>query len=100
MAVWKRIYGMKAIFVIFSRWEVNGTFGVYRPGGSALNSTQVSSFRAAQYIAQNYNADPMSEDDFTNLSKIQINDLKKLADCLTENINNTNVLQLKNVIRS
>ena len=80
---------------LFPVGEVNGTFGVYRPGGSALNSTQVSSFRAAQYIAQNYDADPMSEDDFTNLSKIQINDLKKLADCLTENINNTNVLQLR-----
>ncbi|NLA90924.1 MAG: FAD-binding protein, partial [Synergistaceae bacterium] len=31
--------------------EVNGTFGVYRPGGSALNSTQTGSARAAQMIA-------------------------------------------------
>ncbi len=31
--------------------EVNGTFGVYRPGGSALNSTQTGSTRAAQFIA-------------------------------------------------
>ena len=31
--------------------ECAGVFGVYRPGGSALNSTQVSSTRAAQKIA-------------------------------------------------
>ena len=38
--------------------EVNGTFGIYRPGGSALNSTQVGSFRAAQYINANYDQPP------------------------------------------
>ena len=31
--------------------EAAGTFGVYRPGGSALNSTQVGSMRAAEDIA-------------------------------------------------
>lgn len=31
--------------------EAAGTFGVYRPGGSALNSTQVGSMRAAESIA-------------------------------------------------
>lgn len=30
--------------------EAAGTFGVYRPGGSALNSTQVGSLRAAEHI--------------------------------------------------
>ena len=33
--------------------EAAGTLGVYRPGGTALNSTQVGSLRAAQYIARN-----------------------------------------------
>lgn len=32
--------------------EAAGTFGVYRPGGSALNATQVGSMRAAEHIAQ------------------------------------------------
>ncbi|MBE6576995.1 MAG: FAD-binding protein [Ruminococcaceae bacterium] len=32
--------------------EAAGTFGVYRPGGSALNSTQVGGLRAAQHIAK------------------------------------------------
>lgn len=33
--------------------EAAGTFGVYRPGGSALNSTQVGALRAAEHIAKN-----------------------------------------------
>lgn len=32
--------------------EAAGTFGVFRPGGSALNSTQVGSLRAAEHIAR------------------------------------------------
>ena len=32
--------------------EAAGTFGVYRPGGSALNATQVGSLRAAEQIAR------------------------------------------------
>jgi len=32
--------------------EAAGTFGVYRPGGSALNSAQVGSMRAAEHIAR------------------------------------------------
>lgn len=39
--------------------EVNGTFGVYRPGGSALNSTQTGSTRAAQFIAARYGEEPL-----------------------------------------
>ncbi len=37
--------------------EAAGTFGVYRPGGSALNSTQVGSMRAAESIALNNRKD-------------------------------------------
>lgn len=39
---------MKGLFVA---GEAAGTFGVHRPGGSALNSTQVGSMRAAQHIS-------------------------------------------------
>ena len=38
--------------------ECGGVFGVHRPGGSALNSTQVSSTRAAQKIAAQSGAVP------------------------------------------
>jgi succinate dehydrogenase/fumarate reductase flavoprotein subunit len=37
---------------LYSSGEAAGTFGVYRPGGSALNSTQVGSLRAAEHIAK------------------------------------------------
>jgi succinate dehydrogenase/fumarate reductase flavoprotein subunit len=37
---------------LFVVGEAAGTFGAYRPGGTALNSTQVSSLRAAKKIAQ------------------------------------------------
>ena len=37
---------------LYCAGEAAGTFGVYRPGGSALNSTQVGSLRAAQHIAK------------------------------------------------
>ena len=37
---------------LFPIGEVNGSHGVYRPGGSALNSGQVGSLRAAQRIAR------------------------------------------------
>lgn len=34
--------------------EASGTLGIYRPGGSALNATQVGSYRAAEYISHRY----------------------------------------------
>lgn len=37
---------------LFPIGEVNGSHGVYRPGGSALNSGQVGALRAAQTIAK------------------------------------------------
>jgi succinate dehydrogenase/fumarate reductase flavoprotein subunit len=39
---------------LFPLGEVNGSHGVYRPGGSALNSGQVAGFRAAEYIGNRY----------------------------------------------
>lgn len=36
---------------LYAVGECAGAFGMYRPGGSALNETQVASLRAAQHIA-------------------------------------------------
>ena len=36
---------------LYAAGEAAGTFGAYRPGGSALNATQVGGLRAAQHIA-------------------------------------------------
>lgn len=45
--------------------EVNGSHGVYRPGGSALNAGQCGALRAAQFISKRYQASPASAHDFS-----------------------------------
>ncbi|MCI6376323.1 MAG: FAD-binding protein [Clostridiales bacterium] len=47
---------------LFPVGEVNGSHGVYRPGGSALNAGQVGSARAAEYIAHCYGGDPLERE--------------------------------------
>ena len=47
---------------LFPVGEVNGSHGVYRPGGSALNAGQVGGLRAAEYIANRYRGWTVSED--------------------------------------
>ena len=56
---------------IYCAGECAGTFGVYRPGGSALNSGQVGSMRAAEHIIRekrriNEDADFTDEVNFLN----------------------------------
>ena len=57
---------------LFPVGEVNGTHGVYRPGGSALNSGQVGSMRAALFISKRYNVDPPDEKRFKLSAEAQI----------------------------
>ena len=57
---------------LFPVGEVNGSHGVYRPGGSALNSGQVGSARAAQYIAHKRSGDAMTADELAKLCGAQI----------------------------
>ncbi|MBQ3388975.1 MAG: FAD-binding protein [Thermoguttaceae bacterium] len=47
-------YESENVAHLFPVGEVNGSHGVTRPGGSALNAGQVGAFRAAQKIAQCY----------------------------------------------
>ena len=49
---------------LFPVGEVNGSHGVGRPGGSALNSGQVGSFRAAEFISRRYKNLPPDRDEF------------------------------------
>ncbi len=56
--LWWESLNIKHLFPI---GEVNGSHGVYRPGGSALNSGQVSGFRAAEYIANAYAKSSLSQ---------------------------------------
>lgn len=47
---------------LYSAGEAAGTFGVHRPGGAALNSTQVGSMRAAESIAYGKHNDEYCDD--------------------------------------
>jgi succinate dehydrogenase/fumarate reductase flavoprotein subunit len=55
--------------------EMAGTHGVKRPGGSALNSGQVGSLRAAEFIANVYGADMPSKNSAKNEIKAQAGEL-------------------------
>jgi len=57
---------------LFPVGEVNGTHGVTRPGGSALNSGQVGSRRAALFIARRYGHKPPDEREFLAAAETQI----------------------------
>jgi succinate dehydrogenase/fumarate reductase flavoprotein subunit len=49
--IWWESTNIKHLFPV---GEVNGSHGVYRPGGSALNAGQVAGFRAASFIFHCY----------------------------------------------
>jgi len=57
---WWESVNIKGLFPV---GEVNGSHGVYRPGGSALNSGQVGGFRAAEYIANRRRGAELEWDD-------------------------------------
>lgn len=79
--------------------EVNGSFGVYRPGGSALNSTQVGSLRAAQYIVNNYTQEPLPLDQFIALADSQVKTKLALALQLSSTEQPGNLNQLVSSLR-
>jgi succinate dehydrogenase/fumarate reductase flavoprotein subunit len=64
---------------LFPVGEVNGSHGVYRPGGSALNSGQVGSFRAARFIARKYNAPNSGKNEFLSEAGKALNEELLLA---------------------
>ncbi len=69
--------------------EVNGTHGVYRPGGSALNSGQVGSLRAAQYIAARYGQIPLPIGDFTESVKGQVENKIAIGEAFASKLSNS-----------
>ncbi|MEX2549236.1 MAG: FAD-binding protein [Nitriliruptoraceae bacterium] len=48
----------------FAVGEAGGAHGIYRPGGSALNSGQVGATRAAQFIAARRDGHPLDDEAF------------------------------------
>lgn len=79
--------------------EVNGTHGVYRPGGSALNSGQVGSFRAAQYIASRYSQKPMQVDEFVQQIKVSVEEKIAIGESFAGNLSDVeNVSEIRSRI--
>ncbi|MEA2067940.1 MAG: FAD-binding protein [Verrucomicrobiota bacterium] len=60
---------------LFPVGEVNGSHGVARPGGSALNSGQVGSIRAAEYIGNRYAESDLKMADFNKAAKAGIREV-------------------------
>jgi succinate dehydrogenase/fumarate reductase flavoprotein subunit len=69
---------------LFPVGEVNGSHGVYRPGGSALNSGQVGSMRAAMYISRRCNSKPHDMKHFMASAEAQIKKKFELAQKLVD----------------
>ena len=64
------------ILHLFAIGEINGSHGIYRPGGSALNSGQVGGLRAAQKIARSKYSEICVENEiFQSNSKFDTNSL-------------------------
>lgn len=79
--------------------EVNGSHGVYRPGGSALNAGQVGGTRAAQLIAAKYSQEPLDVDDFVSKAKTKIKEIVELGQSFLKNLSNeSNVFKIRSQI--
>ncbi|MDY7108915.1 MAG: FAD-binding protein [Planctomycetota bacterium] len=57
---------------LFPVGEINGSHGVRRPGGSALNAGQVGGIRAAMFIAKRYAQSPPGLERFGEMAAAQI----------------------------
>ena len=71
---------------LFAVGEVNGTHGVYRPGGSALNSGQVGAIRAAEYITNRSNQPAPAPMDMKEASEAQIVEIARTCHYLMRNL--------------
>ena len=82
---------------LFAAGECAGTHGVTRPGGSALNSGQVGSLRAAMYISAD-NREVINEIQFSEILKIALIGHTNFYDNITSNTENVKDL-IKNAQR-
>ena len=83
---------------LFPVGEANGSHGVYRPGGSALNSGQVGSYRAALFISGQYAQKPPDKKRYILKVKKQIEKKLNIAtDLMTSKKKNSNAGSLKEI---
>ena len=88
---------------LFPIGEVNGSHGVYRPGGSALNSGQVGGYRAAQYIAERYRELSVTADRFADWAGAElvrkISSVERALQCVTHK-NGPNWLEFRRELQA
>ena len=75
--------------------EANGSHGIYRPGGSALNSGQVGSTRAAMYISKKYTQPPMEVEAFLAQAQGAIEQKIDMVNRLKNSTGAENVLEIR-----
>jgi succinate dehydrogenase/fumarate reductase flavoprotein subunit len=78
--------------------EVNGSHGVYRPGGTALNSGQVGSTRAAQFITARYQEEAPAVEKFKAEAETQIKKKLQLGEKFLQSLikeNDSNVIDIR-----
>ncbi len=64
---------------LFPVGEVNGSHGVGRPGGAALNAGQVGGVRAIQYIAEVYAGESLRDGDFRESLAVALRQVRGFA---------------------
>jgi len=78
--IWYESTNIKHLFPI---GEVNGSHGVTRPGGSALNAGQAAGIRAAEFIANRYREWTLAEDEADKAMKHSLKTVAEYAElCL------------------
>lgn len=78
---------------LYAAGEAAGTFGVYRPGGSALNSTQVGSMRAAEHIA--YTTQEQTGELSAYAITQAIEEMRKISGLMAREEDSSNLLLLR-----
>lgn len=78
--IWWESVNMARLFPV---GEVNGSHGVYRPGGSALNAGQVGAFRAAQKIAAVYSGNTLDTAQAMKRAEKALENLIRLIQTIT-----------------
>ncbi|MBN2626548.1 MAG: FAD-binding protein, partial [Spirochaetales bacterium] len=82
--IWWESLNVKHLFPV---GEVNGTHGVYRPGGTALNSGQVGAFRAGQKIAHAYREVSLDRVTAEKACLTALDEMKSIREVLTGKTN-------------
>ena len=73
--IWWESVNLKHLFPI---GEVNGSHGVTRPGGSALNAGQVGAFRSSEFIAAKYQEETFSDEAFEEIAAEEMKQIQAM----------------------